>query len=192
MGSSSSKSIPAMGSSSSKSQECTCEQGEMCPIFQAMKEYKFSKTNYHHCVACTHPKTPCRYGVECHAHQRLLNNGHRFDDICHHTVYYHSRAKELGPQNSTCFPLESTGGSLGARFNGGAWTCNEEAHALTSFGSLSFEAALATVGIKEKEDVAEVVKEIQANGFGYVLEVPEGGGGLGRHCSCQAIGASLP
>ena len=70
-----------------------CKNDGNCEIFKKMKnDYEFNETNLKHCEEFLHPKTritPCRYGSDCKAFQRLIDGSCRIDDLCHMKIFIH-------------------------------------------------------------------------------------------------------
>ncbi|CAF4902223.1 unnamed protein product [Rotaria sp. Silwood1] len=66
-----------------------CDDNQLCRWYLEMKGYKFTTENLQHMDEYRHEKQKCRYGRECRAFNRLLQNGYRLDDIGHCSIYFH-------------------------------------------------------------------------------------------------------
>lgn len=68
------------------------KQNKPCPVYNNFIKYVYSEDGLKHMSLYNHCDLkfkPCRYGVECKAYIRLVNNGYRLDDRCHVCVYAH-------------------------------------------------------------------------------------------------------
>eukprot|EP01084_Bolivina_argentea_P255891 430584_1 len=102
------------------------QKNESCSVYNNFINYKYSERGLYHMQTHQHfglKRKHCRYGVECKAYKRLMNNGVRLDDRCHIAVFCHPprRDQEYNELNSKIYPLIC--GSANAR-NDALWGKN--------------------------------------------------------------------
>eukprot|EP01084_Bolivina_argentea_P283870 486298_1 len=91
-----------------------CNEGVNCQHYQSVKKYKYSLEFLYHLESKHHPTEQCKYGQDCYAHKRLINRGHRVDDLCHNQIYSHPARVGHGSQNDwkeLQFAAEGNGGN---------------------------------------------------------------------------------
>eukprot|EP01083_Nonionella_stella_P113529 334731_1 len=96
--------------------QCDDQKTAICPAFERLKQYKYSKQDLEHMQSFTHSKLnsiKCRYGDGCKAYKRLIDGGHRLDDCCHLQIYSHpprvGQRKSNLPQGFHPFTFDEDG-----------------------------------------------------------------------------------
>ncbi|CAF1353953.1 unnamed protein product [Didymodactylos carnosus] len=96
----------------------------------------------------------CQYGTECHAFNRLMQNGYRTDDIEHCSIYFH--------QGRRCGITVNE--NFGSRRFISAYLHWDE----------SYSANRRITFWNGKVSEGDLVRELEINGFGHVMELSTG------------------
>ncbi|CAM4850863.1 unnamed protein product, partial [Rotaria magnacalcarata] len=129
-----------------------CIKDTSCPYYEQIKNHIYTRDNLLHMDEFRHEKIPCRYGRECHAFNRLVKNGYRNDDIGHCSIYFH----------------EGRRGGMTVEDNFGLTKF------VSAFQHWNPDSWCDTVFPKIKISEGALVKELNDNGFGYVMKLTDG------------------